>query len=89
MMNRLFDGYVWKARVLVSALGLAAGLVVPVVTASAVPAVGVAACALLTIIVPPVEWRLVKPQVRHCAERYAEHAWECLEHIQPITAADA
>lgn len=34
---------------------------------------------LITIII--VEWGVIKKQVRHCAFRYAEHAWSALEDI--------
>ena len=65
-----------------SAGGLAAGVIVPVVTESPFPTAGIAACTLLAIVVPLVEWRLVRSHARHCAERYAEHAWEHLEHME-------
>jgi len=39
------------------------------------------ACAFLTAVIPILEWWVIKPQVRHCAYRYAEHAWEPLADL--------
>ena len=39
------------------------------------------ACLLLTIMIPILEWWVIKPQARHCAYRYAEHAWEGLTDL--------
>lgn len=42
------------------------------------PAWEIIVCAAITIAIPVLEWRVIKPQVRHCAFSYAEHAWESL-----------
>jgi len=41
----------------------------------------IVACIFMAMIIPWLEWKLVKPHTKHCAYRYAEYAWEHLEKM--------
>ena len=56
-------------------------LVIPAWMKVPIPLFEFLALATLFILVPIVSWCVVKPQVSHCAFRYAEHAWEHLERM--------
>lgn len=64
-----------------SAMCSVASLLVPMVTNSQMSRLPVVLCLSATVIVPILERLAVKPQVTHCALRYAEHAWEHLEKM--------
>ncbi|MDY6986908.1 MAG: hypothetical protein SWQ30_02525 [Thermodesulfobacteriota bacterium] len=65
-----------------SAASTAALILIPVLSGREPAVAETIACFALTIAVPILEWRVIKPQARHCAYRYAEHAWESLVDLQ-------
>lgn len=66
---------------LLSATSTIALIVVPILSDRDFAIAEIIACSALTIMVPILEWRIIKPQARHCAYRYAEHAWESLADL--------
>jgi hypothetical protein len=56
-------------------------IVVPILSAKEFAIPETIACSTLTIMVPILEWRIIKPNARHCAYRYADHAWESLADL--------
>ncbi|MBN1841929.1 MAG: hypothetical protein JW883_06570 [Deltaproteobacteria bacterium] len=65
-----------------SAASTAALVIGPVIAGREFPIPETMTCALLTIMIPILEWWVIKPQARHCAYRYAEHAWESLVDLK-------
>ena len=62
-------------------LCLGVSVLVPLVSQQSLPILNILILAALVVVIPVLEWRIVKPHVYHCASRYAEHAWEYLESM--------
>ena len=39
---------------------------------------------IFLLVVVIIEWLIIKPYVKHCAYRYAEHAWSMLDHYDDL-----